>query len=148
MVVIALHPSSANVQCTDPRLICSHKNSGDINTPRLCWFISAVTFIKGSIKIFFFLFLILFFFLSWVDMLNPRVCRFVVNQKEKYWANHSWRWASGESMEASLVSGGLRDGSHAERKTIQEIKEGKEKSGSNPQFHFTYKWKIRWIMKQ
>jgi len=43
-------------------------------------------------------------------MLNPRVCRFVVDQKEKYWANHSWRWASAGSMAESFVSGGLQAG--------------------------------------
>lgn len=61
-------------------------------------------------------FCVFFFSLSLVDMLNPCVCRFVVvNQKEKYWANHSWRWASGESMVESFVSGGLQD---EERKII------------------------------
>lgn len=73
--------------------------------------------ITNSLKIFssflfvffhrFFLFL---FFKSSVDMLNRCVCRSVVDQKEKYWANHSWRWASGESMAESFVSGGLQDG--------------------------------------
>lgn len=65
------------------------------------------------------IFLSFFFFLSFrffsfffnkhlVVMLSLCVWRFVVDQKEKYWANHSWRWASGESMVESFVSGGLR----------------------------------------
>lgn len=74
----------------------------------------------------FFCFLFVFFFQSLVDMLNPCVCRFVVNQKEKYWANHSWRWASAESME-SLVSGGLQVGrqNHHNKNKIKDKKKKK-----------------------
>lgn len=68
-------------------------------------------------------FLFVYFFQSLVDMLNPCVCRFVVNQKEKYWANHSWRWASVESME-SLFSGGLQVGgqNHHNKNKIKDKK--------------------------
>lgn len=55
-------------------------------------------------------------------MLNPADS--VVNQKEKYWANHSWRcWASGESMVDSFASGGLRDKNHNDKQIkIKKIK--------------------------
>lgn len=63
---------------------------------------------------FFIAFLKLFQTSSLVDMLNPAGS--VVNQKEKYWANHSWRcWASGESMVDSFVSGGLWDKNHNDK---------------------------------
>lgn len=40
-----------------------------------------------------------------VDMLSS--CK---SQKVKYWANHSWRWGSGDPTGDSSVSGGLHRG--------------------------------------
>lgn len=60
-----------------------------------------------------------------VVMLSLCVWRFVVDQKEKYWANHSWRWASGESMAESFVSGGLQGGG-AKSKTNRKKKKSKK----------------------
>lgn len=84
-------------------------------------------------------------------MLNPCVCRFVVNQKEKYWANHSWRWASGESMaESVFVSGGLRaqksppgkkKGEKRENKRQRERQVRGEARGSfSAALHMTERW--------
>lgn len=50
----------------------------------------------------------------------------MVDQKEKYWANHSWRWASGESMAESFVSGGLQ-GAGAKSRTNRKKKKSKRR---------------------
>lgn len=92
------------------------------------------------IFIFFFLkvsdFFSFFFNKHLVVMLSLCVWRFVVDQKEKYWANHSWRWASGESMAESFVSGGLQGAgakSRANRKK-KKIKEKRNKSEQGQEF--------------
>lgn len=60
------------------------------------------------------------FFVLFKVWLTCWILVFVVNQKEKYWANHSWRWASGESMDESFVSGGLQGTKPSQQKTKTE----------------------------
>lgn len=51
----------------------------------------------------------------------------MVDQKEKYWANHSWRWASGESMAESFVSGGLQGAGAKSRTNRKKKKKSKRR---------------------
>lgn len=85
-------------------------------------------------------------------MLSLCVWRFVVDQKEKYWANHSWRWASGESMAESFVSGGLQGGgakSKANRrrnkKKIKDRREINQSRGQRLCFTKGKNWITHWV---
>lgn len=71
-------------------------------------------------------------------------CRFVVNQKEKYWANHSWRWASGESMAESFVSGGLQEGKITtnENKVKHRKRQSQGRSQRLIQQSLTHDWTV------